>query len=79
MKIQIKDGLPFVSMSLTYRGQSLMVENVLIATGSASTVFSTDQLLTIGLWYDMSDIAHRLHGIGGSEFVVTKRIDQLAL
>lgn len=79
MKIQLKDGLPFVSMSLTYRGQALKVENVLIDTGSASTVFSTDKLLTIGLWYDMDDMAHRLHGIGGAEFVFAKRIDQLSL
>ncbi len=79
MNIQTKDGLPFVSMSLTYRGQSLTIDNVLIDTGSASTVFSTDKLLTIGLWYDMDDMAHRIRGVGGAEFVFTKRIDQLSL
>lgn len=79
MKIRIKDGLPFVRMLLVYHGQALALENVLVDTGSAGTAFSTDRLLMIGLWYEMDDIAHRIRGVGGSEFVFTKRIDQLAL
>ena len=43
-------------MSLLYRGSHLDLENVLLDTGSASSIFSADRLLDIDLRCEPSDI-----------------------
>ncbi len=79
MKLCLQDGLPCVTLSLSYRGQSLQLENVLVDTGSAGTVLSTDKVLPIGVWYEMDDVVHRIRGVGGAEFVFSKQVDRLAI
>jgi len=78
-EIRIREGLPQVSMSLLYRDRRLDVENVLLDTGSASTIFSANRLLDIDLRCDPTDILNRIRGVGGTEFVFSKRIDRLSL
>jgi len=79
MKIHLRDGLPYVTASLTYQGQQLSFKNVLLDTGSAGAIFSTDRVLTIGLMYEPDDRVQRIRGVGGTEFVFTKRVDSLAV
>jgi len=79
MRIHLRDGLPYVRASLTYRGQQLSFRNVLLDTGSAGTILSTDRVLTIGLMYEPDDRVQRIRGVGGTEFVFTKRVDSLAV
>lgn len=79
VKIRIEEGLPFVTVSLAYRGQNLEIENVLLDTGSLGTVFSADKVLEIDLQYDSNDMVHRIRSVGGSEFVFTKKVERLSL
>lgn len=79
MKIQLKEGLPYGTISLIYRGQQINFDNVLIDTGSGGTVFSADKVLTVGLRLEPNDIIERIRGVGGTEFVFTKRVDHLSL
>ena len=48
-------------------------------TGSAGTIFSIDKLLDIGLEYAADDAVHRIHGVGGTEFVFSKTVERLAV
>jgi len=48
MKIELIDGLPFISVSISFRGQEITLSNVLIDTGSAGTIFKADLLRNIG-------------------------------
>ena len=77
MKIRIKNGLPYVSATLVHHRQRVTLKNVLLDTGSAGTIFSTDRVAAIGLTYEPDDFVHRIRGVGGSEFVFTKRADEL--
>ena len=77
MKIRIKNGLPYISATLIHRRQRMTPKNILLDTGSAGTIFSTDKVATIGLTYEPEDFVHRIRGVGGSEFVFTKRGDEL--
>jgi hypothetical protein len=43
------------------------------------TLFSVDHLTNIGLQYEPNDQVHRIRGVGGTEFMFTKRLDALAL
>ena len=79
MKMRLKDGLPYITTSLTLRGQQLMLNNVLLDTGSVGTILSTDSVLAVGLQYEADDIVHRIRGVGGAEFVFTKKVDLLSV
>jgi hypothetical protein len=65
LRIRLEDGLPFVTALLSYQGQRIELQKVLLDTGSAGTVLSADALMTIGLVYEADDVVHRIRGIGG--------------
>ena len=77
MRIRIKNGLPYVSATLIHRRQRVTLKNVLLDTGSAGTIFSTDKVAAVGLTYEPEDFVHRIRGVGGSEFAFTKQVDEL--
>ena len=47
--IMIKElsELPFIEATVTFRGQSLKLENILLDTGSAGTIFNVNVFLMI--------------------------------
>lgn len=79
MKIQLRDGLPFMTVTLIHQGQSLTLPDVLVDTGSASSLFSAEEMLKINLRLEPNDVLRRIRGIGGSEFVFVKSLDSLAV
>ena len=79
MNIQVRDGLPYVMVTLLHDGQQLNLANVLLDTGSAGTLFAADQVLAVGLQYETDDPVQRIRGVGGAEFVFVKRIDRLSV
>jgi len=79
MNIQVRDGLPYVTVTLLYGGQQLDLANVLLDTGSAGTLFAADQVLAVSLQYEADDPVQRIRSIGGTEFVFVKRIDRLSV
>ena len=79
MKIFLIEGLPFVSAVVGFQGRSLTLNNVLLDTGSAGSIFSADRLSEIDLSYAPEDELLRIRGVGGVEFVFTKLVDHLAI
>ncbi len=79
MKIRLKNGLPLIRTSVIYEDRQLILENVLLDTGSGGTVLSTDKVLEIGLRYEPDDTIYQIRGIGGAEFVFAKQVDRLAV
>ncbi len=79
MKIQIKNGLPYVKVSLRHKGRQITLENILLDTGSAGSIFSADSLSDIGLKLEVNDFVHRIRGVGGTEFVFSKCISCLSV
>jgi hypothetical protein len=74
MKLRIEQEQLFADATLTYRGRVLQLNSVMLDTGSAGTLFSVDHLTNIGLQYEPNDQVHRIRGVGGTEFVLTKRL-----
>lgn len=79
MKIRVREGLPFVTVTLVYRGKKLDIKEVLIDTGSAGSVFSADKVASIGLIAEPYDPIRQIRGVGGFEFVFGRRIDSLVM
>lgn len=67
-------GLPFVSVTIRANGKNMVLENVLLDTGSAAFAFRTEALEDIGVKLEAGDIIQEMVGIGGSEYMVEKRI-----
>jgi hypothetical protein len=79
MEIRVQDGLPYITASLSYRGQQITLDKVLLDTGSMGTIFSADKMDTIDLLPESDDRIRQIRGVGGKEFVFTKRIDGLTV
>lgn len=79
IKIKELSELPFIEATVTFRGQSLKLENVLLDTGSAGTIFNVNKLEEIGVKPEANDVTQTIQGVGGLEFVYTKNIDQISI
>ena len=77
MRLDLRHDLPFVSLDLDYRGSTLVIPDVLVDTGSASTVISADAVEAIGLVPEPTDVLRTLRGVGGREVVFTRVVDLL--
>ncbi|OXM14755.1 retropepsin-like aspartic protease [Paenibacillus herberti] len=70
-------GLPFVKITIEFRGKELELSRVLLDTGSASTLFNADLVGDIGIIPEENDIVDTIRGVGGVEYVYTKFLDAI--
>ena len=55
----------------------MILDDVLLDTGSGGTVFKMDKVEEIGITIEEDDIIETISGIGGSEFVYKKFMDSI--
>jgi len=79
MRLTLQDDLAFTRLTITYRGATIGIDHVLIDTGSASTILAAREVAALGIVPEMDDIVYTIRGVGGSEAVFTRRIDQVAV
>ncbi len=79
MKIRLHEDLLYVTAWLTYQGQQVKLENVILDTGSTGCIFAADKVEAINLLPEPHDVIHQIRGVGGKEFVFTKTVDSLSL
>ena len=77
MQLRLKDNLPYVTVTVGYRGEVAKVTDVLVDTGSASTILAADSLVDIGVEPLPDDVLHTIRGIGGVEVVYLRQVDFL--
>ena len=77
MKIRFVGQLPFVSVTLMQGGKTAVFENVLLDTGSGSSVFSAHMLQQAGILPRPDAIVRQMVGVGGSESVVEVNVDAI--
>lgn len=75
----IENGLLLTDMKIEFNQQSLLLNRVLVDTGSGSTVISTDLAASIGIVPEINDTIYRISGVGGSEFVYSKKVDAVTI
>ena len=69
MKIEIRNGLPYTTLTNGYNSQSIDISNILIDTGYASTILAADIVADIGILPFENEILYTIRGVGGSEVV----------
>lgn len=79
MQLVIRGELAFITATLTFRGVSVEVPDVLIDTGAASTVINADLAADAGVFLGHGDRLRMLRGVGGREFVFVRHVDRLAV
>ena len=77
MRFTLRDNLPFVTVTLSYRGTAVSVPHVLIDTGSARTIFAFDIVSGIQISPAPEDILYAIRGVGGMETVFSRTVDYL--
>lgn len=75
MQLQLKNDLPMITAVVAFRGVAAEIANVLIDTGSATSIFNADQLARIALTPAPDDALYTIRGVGGSEVVFSRRVD----
>lgn len=76
--IQVAYGLPFVSVIVSANGKDIEIDRVLLDTGSAATIFKTDDIEQLDVLLSLTDEITFMRGVGGREPVVEKRVDSIA-
>jgi predicted aspartyl protease len=77
MEIKYKYGLLLVDIHLTFKGKSIVIENMVVDTGAARTLISQNVVEGIGLGLELQDRIVTYYGIGGKEHAFRKRVDQI--
>ena len=77
MLLTLRDNLLFVSVIVGYQGIEASIDNVLIDTGSAASIFSVNHMEKFGITPAPYDALRRIHGIGGTEVVFVRCVDYL--
>ena len=77
MRLQLRDNPPFVSIIVNHQGKKIKIQNVLVDTGSGGTILAADVLSKIGIVPQADDTLHTIFGVGGSEVVFTRKINEL--
>ncbi len=49
MKIYYRNRLLYTSVILSYRGKQIKLDDIIIDTGSATTLFDVDEVLPLGM------------------------------
>jgi predicted aspartyl protease len=79
VKLQSRYGLPFCNIKLAYNGNEIIMDNVLLDTGSGGTVLKMDKVELVGITIEEDDVIETISGIGGSEFVYKKIVDSICI
>jgi predicted aspartyl protease len=79
MRLTLRDDLPFVTVTATQGGATVELPDMLVDTGSASTLLSATVALQLGVVPSPSDPVRTLRGIGGREVVFCRRIDNFQI
>lgn len=79
MQLTFRHDLAFVTATLTYRGTTIEIPDVLVDTGAASTVINADLAADAGIHLAPSDQLRRLRGVGGHEHVFVRQVERFAV
>jgi predicted aspartyl protease len=79
MQLILRDDLPFTILTIAYEGVETEVQDVLVDTGSATTVLAADIVASIGIEPEPTDRLLTIQGVGGTEVVFERKLEWLAV
>jgi len=79
MKLNFVNHLLEVEMTISYRGKRKAIDKLVIDTGAAFTLISSDIVDEIGIYFENGDPLVSSYGIGGEEYSFRKPVDIIKL
>jgi predicted aspartyl protease len=79
MHIEFDGQLITTSITAEFRGKSILINDVIVDTGSSHTIFSPDILEKIGVKYEKGDYVFESYGIGGKMSFYCKTLDEVKI
>ncbi len=79
INFELRKKLPFISITAVHSGIEFKIDNVLVDTGSAASIFASDYVRKFGIDSASKDKIRKIVGVGGNEYVIEKRIDALII
>ena len=76
MQLTLRDDLLLVPVTVADRGRQVQIPDLVVDTGSAATLISTDAVAQVGIVPEPEDTLHVVPGLGGSEVVFSRRVDR---
>jgi len=77
MQLILKNNLIFTTVTVAYQGAATEISNVLVDTGSATSILAVDAVASIQIEPVLEDIFHSIRGVGGTETVFMRDVDYL--
>ena len=77
MRLTLRDDLIIVPVTVVYRGREIQIQDMVVDTGSATTLISTDVVAQVGIVPELDDVLHFVRGVGGTEVVFSRQVDSL--
>ena len=79
MQLTLRDDLLLIPVTVAYRGRQVQTPDLVVDTGSAATLVSTDAVAQVGIIPEPEDTFHIVRGLRGSEVVFSRRVDRLQI
>ncbi|GGH81111.1 hypothetical protein JOD43_001024 [Pullulanibacillus pueri] len=79
MKLDFVNHLLEVEMMISYKGLTKTIDKLVIDTGAAHTLISSDIVDEIGIYFENGDPLVSSYGIGGEEYSFRKPVDFIKL
>ncbi len=73
--LSIESDLLLTEVEILHQAKRLVLNRILVDTGSGTTVFSRSRLKEVGILLHIEDQPQRIRGIGGTEIVFQKQFD----
>ena len=79
MKLDLVNHLLEMEMTISYKGETKVIDKLVIDTGAAHTLISSDVVEDIGIYFENGDSLVSAYGIGGEEYSFRKPVDSIKL
>ncbi len=77
MQLILKNNHIFTTVTVAYKGMVTNISNILVDTGSTTTILSVDTVASIQIEPALEDVFHTIRGVGGTETVFMRTVDYL--
>jgi predicted aspartyl protease len=79
MKLKLVNHLLEIEIIISYQGKTKIVDNLVVDTGAAHTLISSDIVEELGIYFENGDSLVSAYGIGGVEYSFRKPVDYIKL
>lgn len=79
MKMELINHLLETKMTIFYKGESIVVDKLVIDTGASHSIISSDIVEELGIRFENGDPLVSAFGIGGEEYSFRKTVDAIKL